>query len=199
MLGLAPLFVHDRLVVALVPVFLIFLAHGLVCAARRLVPTERHVRWSLGALLVVVGVLSTARLIHASTLDYAGDPVVQRETGEWLAAHYSQDTPIMTAAVSVGFYFYDVPHAHQEAMLPWAQADDVLRFARAQGKRLLVIPEWHLRAVQHPAAAVLLHPEAPYPGLRHVATLGDDARGRMFVYEIQPPPGLPAALPRAAP
>jgi hypothetical protein len=77
-----------------------------------------------------------------------------------------------------------VDHAHQEATLPWANADEVIRLARRQGKRLLVVPEWHLRAVHHPAAPVLLHPERAYPGLRHTVTLGQEASGRTFVYDI---------------
>jgi hypothetical protein len=188
-LGLAPLNVHDRLVVPLVPLFLVFLAYGLVRGARALARDERTVRWSLAAVLAMVGVLSLTRLLQASALDYAGDPVVQRETGEWLAARYPQDTSIMTAAVSVGFYFYDTAHAQQEVTLPWDGARRVLERARAQGVKLLVVPEWHLRAVQHPAADVLLHPEIPFPSLRHVATLGDEEKGRMFIYEVVPPEG----------
>jgi hypothetical protein len=188
-LGLAPLNVHDRLVVPLVPLFLVFLAHGLVRCARAVGRNERTLRWSLAFVLAVAGALSLTRLLQASTLDYAGDPVVQRETGEWLAAHYPQDTRIMTAAVSVGFYFYEAEHAEQEVALPWAGAGRVLDLARAQGVKLLVIPEWHLTAVQHPAADVLLHPAAPYPGLRLVATLGNEEKGRMLVYEIVSPPG----------
>jgi hypothetical protein len=56
-------------------------------------------------------------------------------------------------------------------------------------------PEWHLRAVGHPAATVLLHPDVPFPGLRPIATLGDDSKGRIFVYEVQPAPGPPATAP----
>jgi hypothetical protein len=190
-LGLAPLNVHDRLVVPLVPLFLVFLAYGLVRCARALVRDERTVRASLAAVLALAGVFSLARLLQASTLDYAADPVVQRETGEWLAARYPQDTGIMTAAVSVGFYFYDSAHAQQEVALPWDGAGRVLELARAQNVKLLVIPEWHLRAVEHPASDVLLHPETPYPALRHVATLGDEEKGRMFIYEI-----VPAEAPR---
>jgi hypothetical protein len=178
-----------------VPVFLIFLAYGLTRSAQVLLGTERRVRWSLATILLVVGVLSLASLLRASVLDYAGDPVVQRETGEWLAARYPQDTRIMTAAVSVGFYFYDAAHqASREVRLPWGGVDEVLDIARAQAVRLLVIPEWHLRAVDHPAASTLLHPEASPPELRHVVTLGEEATGRMFVYEIRPL-GSPAPRP----
>ena len=194
-LGLVPLFVHDRLVVPLVPLFLVFLAFGLVGGARRVFADEGRVRRWLAAGLAVVGVLSLTSLLRASTLEYASDPVVQRETGEWLAAHYPQDRRLMTAAPSVGFYFHDAPHADREVRLPWGDVDQVLQLARQQDVALLAVPEWHLRAVQHPAAAVLLRPEPPYPGLRHVATLGDDARGRMFVYEIEALPSLPVTRP----
>ena len=101
----------------------------------------------------------------------------------------------MTAAPTVGFYFYDAGHAHNEVTLPWGEAEEILRLARQQDVALLAAPEWHLRAVNHPAAAVLLRPREPYPGLRYLATLGDDARGRMFVYEIPRPPGAAAATP----
>jgi 4-amino-4-deoxy-L-arabinose transferase-like glycosyltransferase len=193
-LGLAPLFVHDRLVVPLVPLFVVFLAAGLVAAARRHLGAERTVRWTLGAGCALLAVLSFARTLQSAPLDYAGDPVVQRETGEWLAARYGQDTRLMTAAPSVGFYFYDARHAQQEATLPWADSDRILAIARDLGVTVLAVPEWHLRALDHPAAAVLLHPEAAPPDLRHVVTLGEEAAGRMFVYEVRPaaaPPSTP--------
>jgi hypothetical protein len=194
-LGLALLLVHDRLVVPLVPLFLVFLASGLVAAARRCFSGERTVRWSLGMGCALLGVLSLARTLQSAPLDYAGDPVVQRETGEWLAAHYGQDARLMTAAPSVGFYFYDARHAQQEETLPWGDCDRVLAIAREVGVTVLAVPEWHLRAVDHPAAPVLLHPEAAPPGLRHVVTLGGEADGRMFVYEVQPTAGRPSAPP----
>jgi hypothetical protein len=188
-LGLALLFVHDRLVVPLVPLFLVFLASGLVAAIRRCFSGETSVRWAAGAGCALLGVLSFAQALQSAPLDYAGDPVVQRETGEWLAAHYGQDTRLMTAAPLVGFYFYDAGHAQLEETLPWGDCDRVLAIARETGVTVLAVPEWHLRAVDHPAAPVLLHPEAAPPELRHVVTLGDEADGRMFVYEIQPPAG----------
>jgi 4-amino-4-deoxy-L-arabinose transferase-like glycosyltransferase len=194
-LGLVPLLVHDRLLVALVPLSLVFLGHGLVCVARRLTTQEARIRWSIAALAGLVGALSLSGLFRASVLDYAGEPVVQREAGEWLAARYPPDTRIMSAAVAVGFYFYDAAHARNELPLPWGNAEQVLELARRQGATLLVVPQWHLRAVGHPAATVLLRPDVPFPGLRPVATLGDDSKGRIFVYEVQPAPGIPATAP----
>jgi hypothetical protein len=139
--------------------------------------------------------VSLAALLRAPTLDYAGDPAVQRETGEWLAAHYGQDARLMTSAPCVGFYFYDVTHARQEVTLPWAEGPGVIELARQQGVRLLAVPEWHLRAVDHPASAMLLRPDVPVPGLRIVATLGEETSGRMFVYELAGTADVQAALP----
>jgi hypothetical protein len=194
-LGLTLLLVHDRLVVPLAPLFLLFLASGLVAAARRCFRGERTVRWALGSGCALLAVLCLGRTLQSAPLDYAGDPVVQRETGEWLAAHYGQDTRLMTATPSVGFYFYDAGHAQQEQTLPWGDCDRVLAIAREVGVTVLAVPEWHLRAVDHPAAPVLLHPETAPPELRHVVTLGEETDGRMFVYEIQPLAGRPSPSP----
>jgi hypothetical protein len=70
---------------------------------------------------------------------------------------------------------------------PWGGPEEVLALARQQEVRLLVLPDWHLRAVQHPSA-VLLDPRAAPPALRHVITLGEPARGRTIIYEIAASP-----------
>ena len=187
--GLSLLYVHDRLIVPLVPLFLVFVAAGLVGAARRCSGHEGTVRWVTGSGCALLAVFMLARTLQSASLEYAGDPVVQRETGEWLAAHYGQDTRMMTAAPLVGFYFYDARHAEQEERLPWGDCDRVVAAARQQEVSVIAVPEWHLRAVDHPAASALLHPEAARADLRHVVTLGDDADGRMFVYEVVPAGG----------
>ena len=188
--GLAPFTVHDRLVVALVPLFLVFLAHGLVRGARWLLPARATTPWSLAAGALVLGALSLAALLRAPELEYAGDPVVQREAGEWLAARYPQDTVFMTAAPCVDFYFHDAAHPGREVGLPWAGYAEVVEFARRQGVSVLAIPDWHLEAVEHPAAGSLLHPELCEEELRLVATL-DTAGRRMFIYEVRPEPEAP--------
>jgi len=187
LLGLSPLFVHDRLVVSLVPLFLVFLAYALARGATILLGSHLRARRVLVVALALLGVLSLIRLREARALDYAADPPVQRETGEWLRAHYTQDVRLMTAAASVGFYFYDAGHAGNELRLPWGEPERVLGLAHEQRATLLVLPDWHLRAVQHPATP-LLDPASAPPALRHVVTLGDPARGRMIVYEIVAPP-----------
>jgi 4-amino-4-deoxy-L-arabinose transferase-like glycosyltransferase len=183
--GLAPFYIHDRLVVPLVPLFLVFLAYGLTRAPGVLSVSPVR-RWGLAAF-VLLGPVSLFGLIRAPTLDYAGDPVVQRTAGEWLAKHYPQDTTFMTAAPSVGFYFHDAAHSDLEVSLPWANAPRVIEVARRQGARLLVVPEWHLAATQHPAADMLLHPERGHVDLRLVATFSQEDR-RMLIYELPSPP-----------
>jgi hypothetical protein len=185
--GLALFTVHDRLVVALVPLFLCFLAHGLTVVARRLLPGRPWTNGSLVGGAAVLGLASLALLLRAPELDYAGDPVVQRETGEWLAARYPQDTVLMTAAPCVDFYFHDAAHPGRELSVPWADYPGVVAYARRQGVDVIAVPEWHLRATRHPASDTLLHPEACREDLRHVATLGREGE-RMYVYEVLPGP-----------
>jgi hypothetical protein len=188
--GLAPFTVHDRLLVALTPLFLSFLAYGLVRGARWRLPGRSGTQGGLAAGVVVLGLASLAGLLRAPVLDYAGDPVVQREAGEWLAARYPQDTVLMTAAPCVDFYFHDAAHPDREVSLPWADYPGVLAYARRLNVGVLAIPEWHLRATQHPAADALLHPERCRGELRLVATLGSEGE-RMYLYELRPRPATP--------
>ncbi|HVO10219.1 MAG TPA: glycosyltransferase family 39 protein [Vicinamibacteria bacterium] len=187
LLGLTPLFVHDRLVVALVPAFLVLLAAGLTSVwsllGTRLAAAAPQ---GLGALVVIQGLVSLLLLVRAPARDYAGDPVVHRLAAEWLATRYPQTTRIMTASPSLGFYFYDVDHEDNGLDIPWAELAPLVALARRQRVDLLVVPAWHLLAVGHPAAAELTDPARPHPGLRHVVTLGDEASGRMLVFEVSP-------------
>lgn len=182
--GLLPFTIHDRLVVALVPLFVVFLAHGLVLGVGRLFKGRGFEGRGLAAGCVALGLASLAGLIRAPALDYAGDPVVQREAGEWLGARYPQDAVLMTAAPCVDFYFHDAAHPGREVSLPWADYPGVLEVARRQDVRLLAVPEWHLRATRHPAAGALLQPEAVEPELELVAALGA-AGERMLIYELR--------------
>ncbi len=188
--GLTPFTVHDRLVVPLVPLFLVFLAYGLNRAAGLLPSPGGGVSWGLTAAAGMLGLVSVLCLLRAPGLDYAADPVAQRTAGEWLAARYPQGTAFMTAAPGVGFYFHDSAGSDLEVSIPWADYGGVLEVARRRGARLIVVPEWHLRATHHPAAETLLHPEGEHPGLRFVATVVDEDE-RVFIYELQAPPSEP--------
>jgi len=185
-IGLTPFTIHDRLVVPLVPLFLVFMAYGLARATHSLPLGSAGVRIGLTAAAGILGPLSVMGLQRAPALDYASDPVIQRSAGEWLAARYPQDTTFMTAAAIVGFYFHDAAHSDLEVVIPWAGYPVVIEVARKEGVRLIVVPEWHLRATRHPAADVLLDPEGSHPGLQWVATLGEEGE-RIFIYELRPP------------
>ena len=188
--GLMLFLIHDRLVVPLVPLFLVFLAHGLARAAERL-PVQGAVgRWGLAAVACLVGIFFALGVKRAPALDYSSDPVVQRVAGEWLAAHYPQNTIFMTAAPCVGFYFHDAAHSDLEVSIPWADYHRVLEVARNEGVRLIVVPEWHLQATHHPATEELLGPEGSHPGLELVAELAEDGN-RVFIYELLPLPAGP--------
>ena len=183
--GLMLFLIHDRLVVPLVPVFLVFLAHALARATKRVPNLGAGARLGLAAAAALVGLFSVHRLREAPALDFSSDPVIQRTTGEWLAARYPQNTTFMTAAVLVNFYFHDAAHKDREVWIPWAGYSRVIEVARNAGVRLIVAPDWHLRAANHPAADELLGPEASRPGLRLVAELVEDGN-RVFIYELLP-------------
>ncbi len=182
--------IPDRLVVLLVPLFLVLLAYGLALATERLPPPGTVARFGLVAAAGIAGMLSVLRLQRAPALDYSSDPVVQRTTGEWLAARYPQNTTFMTSAACVGFYFHDAAHLDLEIPIPWAGYSRVIEVARSQGVRLIVAPEWHIRATQHPAAEELLGPEGSHPELRLVAELSEEGN-RVFIYELSPLPSGP--------
>ena len=188
--GLTPFNIHDRLVVPLIPLFLVFLAHGLALATRPLPLGRAGARLGLAMAPGLLGSLSVLGLQRAPALDYAADPPIQRAAGEWLAARYPQDTTLMTAAACVGFYFHDARHSDREVLIPWADYPRVIEVARNAGARLIVAPEWHLRATRHPAAAALLDPEGSRPGLHFVAVLGEEGK-RIFIFELRPPPSTP--------
>lgn len=185
--GLMLFLIHDRLVVPLVPLFLVFLAHALDRAAERLPAPGTVGRWGLAAVACLLGIFSVLRVQNAPALDYSSDPVVQRIAGEWLAAHYPQNTIFMTAAPCVGFYFHDAEHSDLEVSIPWAGYSRVLEVARNEGVGVIVVPEWHLLATHHPATKELLGPEGSHPGLQLVAELAEDGN-RVFIYELLPLP-----------
>lgn len=185
--GLTPLNVHDRLFVAVVPLLLIFLAYGLVCAvgagSRASATPRRHV--VLAALVGVQALVALALLLHVPELDYSGERLVQREAGEWLKARYPQTVHIMTPSPFVSYYFYDRQHAGNELGLPWADVPGLVALAHKFEADFVIAPEWHLQAELHPAASTLTDPACCLPDLKHVVTLGHASPDRVFIYEVQ--------------
>jgi hypothetical protein len=189
LLGLAPLNVHDRLLVPLAPLFLVFLGHGLAglvgFASRRGRP-RAALPVVLAGILAAAGVSATA-LRRAGPLPYGDDPPVQKEAGEWLARRYDRGIRMMTPSPAIAFYFYDAARQDNEVDLPWAPWEDVRAFARGEGVAVLAAPEWHLLAVGHPAAAALLGGRA-VPGLEPLAVVGRKAPYRVWMWRLAPEP-----------
>jgi hypothetical protein len=183
LLGLAPLLVHDRLIVALVPLICVFLARGL-CAV---LVAGLGRRWGQRAALLVLtgaGALSLWGLLRSPVLDYGADPPVQKEAGLWLRDRFSQDLHLMTASASIPFYFYDARHQDNDVSIPWADYEETLAYARKEKADLVAAPEWHLQAAGYPSAPQLLGPQAAHPGLVWVGTVGATPPYRVFVYRV---------------
>ena len=192
--GLSMTLVHDRLLVSLAPLFAVFLAQAFRELRARLWPGLAGAR-GLGLALGAQGLVLAALVWRSGSLDYANEAPVQREAGEWLRARYSQEVRTVSGSSFVTFYFYDSAHADRESSLPWTDAGGLLAVARRREAGLLVLPEWHLRATHHPATVDLLDRPGSVPGLRIAAVLGNELRGRVFVYEVDPPPGATEAPP----
>jgi 4-amino-4-deoxy-L-arabinose transferase-like glycosyltransferase len=184
LLGLAPLLIHDRLIVVLVPIFCIFLAHGVCEILGRAVGSRRA---GPSALLAAAGAgaLSLWGVMRSPVLEYSGDPPVQKEAGLWLRDRFPQDTRVMTVSASIPFYFYDAHHQDNELSIPWASYEDTMAYARKEGGHVIAAPEWHLEAAEYPAASQLLDPRGNHPGLDYVATVGAEPY-RVFVYRVVP-------------
>jgi hypothetical protein len=191
LLGLAPLYVHERMIVVLVPLFLVLLAHGVVVLLRFL---PKRGRGALGAFsFLVLGALSFFGLLRSSSFDYASEPAVQKEAGLWLRERFPQSLRLMTISPSIAFYFYDAAHQGSQVGLPWAEYPDLLAFARREEVDLLASSQWQVEAAGVPAAPQLV-PEAAHPGLTYLATMGETTH-RVHVFRVEPaldPPASPS-------
>lgn len=185
LLGLAPLYVHERMIVVVVPLFLLLLAHGTLVLAARL-PGGGWPPWGPGVLFVSLAGLSLFGLLRSPRFDYASEEVVQKEAGLWLHERFSQDLRLMTASPQVAFYFYDSRHQRNVVDLPWAEYEALLSFARQKKVHLVAAPDWQLEAAGFPSASQLV-PEAIHPGLVYVASVGLPPR-RVHVFRVDPAP-----------
>jgi hypothetical protein len=159
------------------PIFILLLAHGLALVVARLArlgDAGRAQTVAAGLLLSSLAGLSLHGLLRAPSLDYASEPVAQRQAGSWLRERFPQETRLMTPAPSIAFYFYDAAHQGQEVDLPWAGFLELLEHARRQDVDVVAAPEWQLQAAGVPAAPDLV-PDGSHPGLDYLATVGDPA------------------------
>ena len=172
---------------------------------------ERRAKSVVAAgLAVVLGVISLVSLLRAHDARLRERSSRATRDGRVAGRALCPGHAIMTAAASVGFYFHDVAHADRRRCCPGATRT---RCAPASRAHSASGPCWSSRngtcaPCDIPRRRVLLHPDRRIAGLRHVATLGDEASGRIVVYEIAAPPGTrrrhdparvrPAARRRAA-
>ena len=186
LLGLAPLNVHDRLVVALAPLVLVFFGHGVAALAGR----DETSRTLAAAVLVLTGLTSLYAVLRAPALAYGDDPPVQREVGLWIAAHAGPDTRVMTPSPAIAFYLfergYEPSLKYNEVDLPWLGYEALVDYGRQRDVRVLAAPEWYLESARHPAAARLTDPRADHPGLRLLATIGSERPYRVHLYALEP-------------
>jgi hypothetical protein len=184
--GLALTNVHERLVLALVPLALVFLGLGLARAAARLAPRAAAV--VACAPLIATGVLSLAAVLRAPALAYGDDPLAAREAGLWLRQRFTPDVRLMTPSPAVAFYFLDAAHKENEVDMPWAPYERLLALARREGVALLAAPQWYLEAARFPAAERLNRPGGDHAGLVHLASVGGPAPYTVHVYRVAPEP-----------
>jgi hypothetical protein len=188
--GVALFLVHDRLVVAMTPLFLILFSGGLAAVSQWIGSRlSRLGIWAGRALLWASAVgLATSTLVDLPThpdAPYAFEPLVQKEAGLWLREHFPQTSRLMTAAPIIAFYFYDAAHQDGEIDIPWAGYSEVLATAHREKADLVAANEWQLRAAGFPVAGNLV-PDGEHAGLAYVATIDDHQDRRVHIFRVIP-------------
>jgi Dolichyl-phosphate-mannose-protein mannosyltransferase len=187
LMGLAPLDVHDRMIVAATPFLLVLLAQGAVALVSRV--ARRPPRLREIALAGVAAVALSAFGLRAESFDYATEPVAPKQAGLWLREHFPQDARLMTISPGTHFYFYDGEHQGNALDLPWTGYEELMAYGRGQRATLLAASEWQLRAAGFPTADQLV-PHGDHPGLSYVATVGE---GDWLVHVFRVDPSADAA------
>jgi hypothetical protein len=184
LLGLAPLFVHERMIVAATPLFLVLFAHGLGLVGNALQRRHVYAGRAMVVLWLPLGLLTLLSL-RVPDFPYAGERLAQKQAGLWLRAHFSQETVLMTPVPSIAFYFYDDRHHQNDVGLPWGNYGELMAFARQYGAGLVAAPDWQLEAGGYPCAANLL-PSGRHPGLTFVTTVAEH-NDRVHIFAVDPP------------
>lgn len=193
-LGLWSVLVHHRLLVPLVPFFLIPLATGgsvviqvaQRAASRFVQPPYRQVA-GRAALLGVSGlllwaVLSSYLWAYSRSDPFAAEPVAQKEAGLWLRANAPQSARLMSHNPQTPLYFYEGWPFDRALALPWAAPDEVVAFAQSQDVRYIALEEWVVGAAHFPAET-WLDTSRSHAGLRLLKVFGAPSH-RVVLYEI---------------
>jgi hypothetical protein len=183
LLGLAPLYVHDRMILVVTPFFLVLLAQGAVAITGQLMHRPPRLR-EVAALGVAATALTAFSLWRATEFDYATESLVPKEAGLWLRERFPRDAKLLTESPATAFYFYDGEHQDNWLGFPWTDYPHLLAFAHREGAGLLAAPEWQLRAAGFPTVDQLV-PEGHHPGLTYIASVGEGDM-RVHVFRVDP-------------
>ena len=189
--GLSPLLIHERLVLAPVPLFLALLAAGLSHLVDALSGRLRLAAVTTAtALLLALVPAGAVGIVTDPDPSYAFDWPVQREAGLWLHSRYPTSMRLMTISAAISYYFYDGMTQGNEVDFPWGPYPAFVDFARRSECDLVAAAEWHLEAARFPVA-VNLKPDGDHPGLEYVGTIGSPPPFRVHVFRVERPPAPP--------
>jgi len=140
-------------------------------------PTRRRLATALVGV-VVVG-LTVIHLVPSVRLT-GGLWAEHRELGWWIKENAPAGTTVMAATPVVSFYA-----ASRFEVLPYAEVDDVIRYARHKGVDYLVADRAEIPTFR-PQLTRLLNPARPHPGLELVKSLHDRTSHAIFLYRVRP-------------
>ncbi len=192
--GLWSVLVHHRLLVPLVPFFLIPAATGCSVviqvvqgAARRFIRPPYRQAAGRAALIGASGLLLWAAFssylwAYSRSDPFAAEPVAQKEAGLWLRANAPQSARLMSHNPQTPLYFYEGWPFERALALPWAEPDEVLAFAQGQGVRYIALEEWVVGAAHFPAES-WLDTSRSHAGLQLLRVFGTPPN-RVVLYEI---------------
>jgi len=103
-----------------------------------------------------------------------------RELGWWLKENEPAGVTVMAATPVVSFYA-----TSRFEVLPYADVDDVIQYARHKGVDFLVADRAEIPTFR-PQLTRLLNPARPHPGLELVKSLHERTSHAIFLYRVRP-------------
>lgn len=137
---------------------------------------KRFVRVAVG--VVVIG-LTGVHLVPAVRITH-GLWAEHKELGLWLGQMAGQERTVMAATPIVSYYA-----GAAFEVLPYADLDDVLRYARHKRAEFLVADAHEIRT-HRPQLAMLLTPDRRHPGLELMKALHEGTPDAIYLYRLTP-------------
>lgn len=181
-----PFHIELRYFAPMLPVFLLWVAKGVVAFADWLQSTwsnlssrtPRHLSLGLSCLICSLLVLYFLVLQPRVVSDgLAGLNTSRRAAGLWLKANSPAGALVMSRDTEVPFYA-----ERRWTATPNEDYERFIAYVRKRGANYLVVDEREVTVIR-PQLALLLNENAPPAGLRHVHT-ALDPRGKTIVYEV---------------